>query len=79
MAIKITCDRCGKDIEHNTYYTIDIGARTVTSIYGMSFDGISTNMINNLVPSFSKACYCKHCIDSIRDYIQGGSVEERKE
>ncbi len=79
MAIKITCDRCGKDIEDNTYYTIDIDARMVTSIYGISFDGAATNVLNKLVPSLNKACYCKRCIDSIRDYINGDSVEERKE
>ena len=79
MAIRVTCDRCGKDIEDNTYYTIDIGANSVTSIHGISFDGAATNLINKLTPSLSKACYCKQCIDSIRDYIHCGSVEERKE
>lgn len=79
MAIKILCDRCGKDIENNTYYTIDIGPRSVMSIYGISFDGAATNIINNLTSSLSKACYCKQCIDSIRAYIRDSSVEEREE
>lgn len=76
MAIKITCDRCGKDIENNTYYTIDIGARSVMSIYGISFDGAATNMINNLTPSLNKARYCKRCIDSIRDFINEDRAKE---
>ncbi len=76
MAIKITCDRCGKDIEDNTYYTIDIGAKSIMSIYGISFDGAATNMLNNLTPSLNKACYCKQCIDSIRDFINEGETQE---
>lgn len=76
MAIKITCDRCGQDIEHNTYYTIDIGARSVTSIYGISLDGAVTNIETNLTPLLGKACYCKHCIDSIRDFIKNDKAQE---
>jgi hypothetical protein len=76
MAIKIVCDRCGKDIEDNTYYTIDIGARSVMPIYGISFDGAATNIINNLTSSLNKACYCKWCIDSIKDFINEGKVKE---
>lgn len=76
MAIKITCDRCGKDIEHNTYYTIDIGARAVTSIYGISFDGTALNIRNSLAPLLDKACYCKCCIDSIRDFIKNDKTQE---
>lgn len=77
MAIKIVCDRCGKTIVEGTYYMIDIYAEDIHNLYGVSsFDAsmnkIATNLLNIVG---DKPCYCQQCINSIRNFIDNGSVQ----
>lgn len=81
MAIKIVCDRCGKTIDGTTYYTFDIHAEDINNQYGVSsFDTISANINTTFQHIFAgRPCYCKHCIDSINNFIHDSSDQERKE
>ena len=79
MAIKIICDRCGKTIDGTTYYMIDIHAEDINNQYGVSsFDTIATNINTTFQHVFAgRPCYCKRCIDSIRDFINEDRTKER--
>ena len=80
MAIRIVCDRCGKDIEGTTYYTIDIYAKDAGTAYGVSAEAAMHNLVMNTRNMFGTVpCYCERCTADIENYIRSVSVREEKE
>ena len=71
--VKIHCDRCGKEIEGTTYYTInicaeDINPKTEYTVYAeTAFQNCNTamEMLFNAKPQ-----YCKKCKDEIEEVIK---------
>ena len=70
--IKMICDRCGKEIEGTTYYTISIHAQDINPKPEYAVTNTAT-AVQNLANAFSvingKPQYCKRCRDKIEDFI----------
>ena len=80
MAIRIVCDRCGKDIEGTTYYTIDIYAKDAGTAYGVSAEVAMHNLAMNTRNMFGTVShYCKRCIEDIESYIRNKPDEGEQE
>lgn len=70
--IKMHCDRCNKEIEGTTYYTISIHADDINpkAEYTVCADTAVQNMSTNMMALFnSKPQYCKKCRDEIVAFI----------
>lgn len=70
--IKMICDRCGKEIEGTTYYTIKIHAEDINpSIdYSQSLTTALQNFKTNSSALFkTEKQYCSKCIDEINNFI----------
>lgn len=66
------CDKCGKKIEGNTYYTIDIYGNDInpTNDNRVAFDTATQNVITNIQKIFEQPkCYCRDCKEDIERYI----------
>lgn len=71
--IKICCDRCGKDIPNNTYYTITICAQMFQVGYGITAEGATTNIYAAFDP---KRIYCEECKNAIANFISNEDVKK---
>lgn len=72
--IKMICDRCGKEIEGTTYYTVSIYAEDInpTSTKTVTYTTAVQNVNTNMKALFnSKPQYCKKCRDEIEEFIKG--------
>lgn len=75
----VTCDRCKKKVEGNTYYTIDIyGHNTDPNDWTLSMDAA----VQNVETSMSKAHgtqkhICPLCIGFIKSFIDGRIIMNR--
>lgn len=69
--IKIFCNRCGKEIEETTYYTVHIGVEDInpTHCYGISAETEIRNLSNTLIGLKMRPLYCKECKDKIEAFI----------
>lgn len=69
--IKMYCDRCGKEIEGTTYYTLSIYAEDINPIKNMqSSTTAMQNLSENMGKVFSqKKCYCEKCKIEIEKFI----------
>lgn len=75
--IKMHCDRCGKEIQGTTYYTISFHANDINPAndYTSSFATVCYNLNANAIGAFnSEKQYCKKCIDEIDSFINNKSV-----
>ncbi len=69
--IKMICDRCEKDIEGTSYYTVSIYAEDINPIENIkSF----TTAVQNLSENMGKVCkpercYCEKCKNEIEKFI----------
>ena len=71
--IKVHCDRCGKEIEGTTYYTISIYAEDINpkTEYAVYADTAIQNANTNIEMLFNtKPQYCKTCRDEIEAFIR---------
>ncbi len=70
--IKMICDRCGKEIEGTTYYTVSINAADINPKPEYAVTSTAT-AVQNLANAFSvinaKPQYCKRCRDKIEEFI----------
>lgn len=70
--IKMICDRCGKEIEGTTYYTVSIHASDINPKPEDAITSTAT-AVQNLANAFSilnvKPQYCKRCRDKIEEFI----------
>lgn len=70
--IKMVCDRCGKEIEGTTYYTVSIDAKDINPRVERTVS-MATG-IQNLSNAFSvlnaRPQYCKKCKDEIENFIK---------
>lgn len=69
--IKMHCDRCEKEIEGTSYYTVSIYAEDINPVENMKS---MTTAIQNLNENFGKAfspkkCYCEKCKIEIEKFI----------
>lgn len=73
--IRITCNRCGKEIKGTTYYTIDIRGKDVNNTrydYDTGSCSASTAMTNiqaAFESIYGQKHYCEECIKEVRDFI----------
>lgn len=69
----ITCDRCGKEIKNNTYFTIDIyGHNADESDNRLSTSAASENTSTNLIKIFGcERHYCEKCKEEIKRFCMG--------
>lgn len=69
--IKMICDRCGKEIEGTTYYTVSIYAADINpkTEYTTSASAAIQNLSNALSVFNAKPQYCKKCRDEIEAFI----------
>lgn len=69
--IKIFCNRCKKEIEGTTYYTVHIGVEDIntTQCYGISTATEIQNLSNTLIGLKMRPQYCKECKDKIEAFI----------
>jgi hypothetical protein len=70
--VKINCDRCGKEIEGSTYYTISIYAEDINPAPAktVAYDTAAQNFYTNTLAMFNaKPQYCKKCKDDIEAFI----------
>lgn len=73
--IKMNCDRCNKEIEGTTYYTISIHADDINpkTEYTVCTDTAVQNLNTNMMALFnSRPQYCKKCRDEIVAFIKDG-------
>lgn len=84
--VKIHCDRCGKEIFGEHYYTIIIGKAELSPKYEYSISDCA-NAINTYSREIEKSpyeklssqlMYCEECKDDIEYYINNGETEEDK-
>lgn len=75
--IRITCNRCGKEIKGTTYYTIDIKDRGVcsscyeaSSSWPYSAHATAPSVQSAFESIYGQEHYCEECIDKIRDFIK---------
>ena len=77
--IKMCCDRCGKDIEETTYYTVRIYGNDIypkedhTVATSTAIQNIQTNsmwLFNN------EKQYCEQCKNKIEKFIEGDGNDE---
>lgn len=71
--IKVYCDRCGKEIEGTTYYTISIYAEDINpkTEYAVYTETAIQNANTNIEILFNtKPQYCKKCRDEIEEFIR---------
>lgn len=67
----VTCDRCKKKVEGNTYYTIDVYGHNVGGI-GFSVEAATLNIETNTAKMFGTQKHiCPSCIRSIKSFIEG--------
>jgi hypothetical protein len=67
----VTCDRCKKKVEGNTYYTIDIYGHSIGGI-GFSIDAAAQNVETNTAKMFGAQKHiCPLCIGFIKRFIDG--------
>lgn len=70
--IKFVCNRCGKDIVGNTYYTVDIYGHDInpTNDNRVACTTATQNISMNMIKIFEKEKhYCKECKEKIEEYI----------
>ena len=69
--IKMICDRCGKEIEGTTYYTVSIGAVDINPRveHTVSASTAIQNLSNALSALNARPQYCKKCRDEIEAFI----------
>ena len=73
--IKMHCDRCGKEIEGTTYYTVRIYGNDINpkSDYSVATATAIQNSNTNLMALFNaEKQYCKQCRDEIETFISCG-------
>lgn len=78
--IKVICDRCKKEIEGTSYYTIDIYAADIEpqSKWTSSMDTASQNVKTNMMSLYNaKPQYCKKCKSEIEDFIKNKNMWSR--
>ena len=79
--VKITCDRCGKEVKGTTYYTIDIRGRDINSAchdYTSDLCSSSTAAFNlqyAFEAIYGQRHYCEDCKNEIRDFIASKEVK----
>ena len=70
--IKMICDRCGREMQGTTYYTIRIHAGDINPAnnYTTTFETACYNVnANGMTALNSKKQYCNKCIDEIENFI----------
>lgn len=70
--IKMHCDRCGKEIEGTTYYTIRIYGNDTNpkNDYSVTTATAIQNSHTNLMALFNaEKQYCEHCKNEIENFI----------
>ena len=69
--IKMICDRCRKEIEGTTYYTVSIGAADINprAEPAISASTAIQNLSNALYAFNARPQYCKKCRDEIEEFI----------
>lgn len=70
--ITMHCDRCGREIEGTTYYTIRIYANDIepSKDGSVSTDTASQNVATNSTILFNlERPYCEHCRDKIESVM----------
>lgn len=69
--IKMICDRCGKEINGTTYYTVSIGAADINPKveYTTSASTAIQNLSNAISALNVRPQYCKDCRDKIEAFI----------
>ena len=70
--IKMICDRCGKEIEEATYYTVSIYAEDINPKpeYAVTTAATAIQNLSNAFTVFNaKPQYCKKCRDEIEAFI----------
>ncbi len=76
--IKMCCDRCGKDIEGTTYYTVRIYGNDIypKEDYSVTTATAVQNSHTNLMALFNREKqYCRACKDEIEKFIEVGNAE----
>lgn len=68
--VKLFCNRCGKEIEGTTYYTIYIEAKDIKPTIGYSSDVAIQNISNQFSSLIETPMYCKECICEIKAAIE---------
>ncbi len=70
--IKMVCDRCGKEIEGTTYYTVSIYAEDINpkTEYRVYVDTAIQNLNTAMISLNTKPQYCKKCRDEIEEFIK---------
>ena len=85
--VKIHCDRCGKEIVEEYYYTIYIGKAELNPKYEYSITSCANALSaysheaeNSPYEKLSsQVMYCEECKDDIEYYINNRETEEDKE
>lgn len=72
IMIKMICDRCGKEIEGTTYYTIYIRAEDIKPINECMCTASTAiqNVANAFAALNARPHYCKECRDKIEAFIK---------
>ena len=70
----VTCDRCKKKVEGDTYYTIDVYGHTAGPP-GVSTDVAIQNIETNTAKIFGTQKHiCQECIRQIKSFIRDGNI-----
>lgn len=69
--IKMVCDRCGKEIEGTTYYTVSIHAEDINpkTNYRVYTDTTTLELSTSMMLLNTQPQYCKECKDKIEAFI----------
>lgn len=77
--IKMFCNKCGKEIEGTTYYTINIVGKDIEPVsnYESCADTYSYNISQSLLKALTKEKhYCKECKDKVEAFLWRNTVED---
>lgn len=75
--IKLICDRCGKEIDGDKYYTINIFSNDIYPTYNNITNAVYTqssclNSRESILEMFNRTkIYCKNCRDKIEKIVTG--------
>ena len=69
--IKMVCDRCGKEIEGTTYYTVSIHCEDINpkTNYRVYTDTTTLELSTSMMLLNTQPQYCKKCKDDIQAFI----------